>query len=70
MNVALERAHTRMQWLAAALILAGTHWIQSAAPNLSAETIRMVVASVGSKKALPVCTASKLPQLGAACEPG
>ena len=46
------------------------HWIQSARPNLSAEAIRMVVASVRSKKALPTCAASKLPKLGAACESG
>ncbi|MHB8059360.1 MAG: alpha/beta fold hydrolase [Gaiellaceae bacterium] len=44
------------------------HWIQSAAPNLSAEAVRLVVASLRAKKALPACAASKLPRLGAACE--
>ncbi|MGC9974349.1 MAG: alpha/beta hydrolase [Gaiellaceae bacterium] len=43
------------------------HWIQSAAPKLSAEAIRLVVASVRSKKPLPECAKSKLPKLGAAC---
>jgi pimeloyl-ACP methyl ester carboxylesterase len=44
------------------------HWIQSAAPGLSAEAVRLVVASVRSKKSLPACSKSKLPRLGAACE--
>jgi hypothetical protein len=44
------------------------HWIQSAAPNLSAEAIRMVVSSVRDKKRLPTCVKSKLPKLGAACK--
>jgi pimeloyl-ACP methyl ester carboxylesterase len=44
------------------------HWIQKAAPDLSAEAIRLVVASVRSKNALPTCAASRLPKLGAACE--
>lgn len=43
------------------------HWIQSAAPNLSAEAIRLVVASVRNKKDLPTCAGSGLPRLGAAC---
>ena len=44
------------------------HWIQSARPNLSAEAVRLVVAAVRNKKPLPACRASKLPQLGAACD--
>ncbi|MGD0273017.1 MAG: alpha/beta hydrolase [Gaiellaceae bacterium] len=44
------------------------HWIQSAAPDLSAEAIRLVVVSVRSKRSLPVCSKSKLPKLGAACK--
>jgi pimeloyl-ACP methyl ester carboxylesterase len=43
------------------------HWIQQAAPALSAEAIRLVVSSVRSGKPLPTCAKSKLPKLGAAC---
>jgi hypothetical protein len=43
------------------------HWIQSANPDLSSEAIRLVVASVRSKKPLPACAASKLPKLNGAC---
>ena len=43
------------------------HWIPSAAPELSLEALRLVVASVRSKKPLPACSRSKLPRLGAAC---
>ncbi|MGA9762473.1 MAG: alpha/beta hydrolase [Gaiellaceae bacterium] len=50
-----------------ALATGQPHWIQSAAPNLSAEAIRLVVGSVRSGKPLPACTKSKLPKLGAAC---
>ncbi|MGZ4410937.1 MAG: hypothetical protein ACXVY8_02265 [Gaiellaceae bacterium] len=34
------------------------HWIQSAEPDLAAEAIRLVVASVRSGKALPACADS------------
>jgi pimeloyl-ACP methyl ester carboxylesterase len=51
-----------------ALATGKPHWIQSAAPNLSAEALRLVVASVRNKKRLPVCSGSKLPKLGAACQ--
>jgi pimeloyl-ACP methyl ester carboxylesterase len=51
-----------------ALATGKPHWIQSAAPSLSAEAIRLVVASVRSNKSLPVCSKSKLPKLGAACK--
>ncbi len=44
------------------------HWVQSGAPDLSAEAIRLVVSSARSKKALPACEKSKLPRLGGACE--
>ena len=50
-----------------ALATGKPHWIQSAAPKLSAEAIRLVVSSVRSKKPLPACAKSKLPKLGAAC---
>jgi hypothetical protein len=43
------------------------HWIQQAAPALSAEAIRLVVSSVRSGKPLPTCAKSKLSKLGAAC---
>ena len=51
-----------------ALATGQPHWIQQAAPKLSAEAIRLVVASVRSGKPLPTCTKSKLPKLGAACQ--
>jgi len=51
-----------------ALATGKPHWIQSAAPKLSTEAIRLVVSSVRSKKPLPACAKSKLPKLGAACK--
>jgi hypothetical protein len=51
-----------------ALVTGQPHWIQSAAPKLSAEAIRLVVAAVRNKQPLPTCVKSKLPKLGAACK--
>ncbi|HEY5478914.1 MAG TPA: alpha/beta fold hydrolase [Gaiellaceae bacterium] len=50
-----------------ALATGQPHWIQQAAPKLSAEAIRLVVASVRSGKPLTTCAKSKLPKLGATC---
>jgi hypothetical protein len=46
------------------------HWIQSAKPDLSAESIRLVVDSIRAGRHLPACAETKLPSLGAICPTG
>jgi pimeloyl-ACP methyl ester carboxylesterase len=43
------------------------HWVQSGAPDLSAEALRLVVASVRGGHALPPCSRTRLPALGGVC---
>ncbi len=54
----------------AILVLAegSPHWVQSGAPDLSAEAVRLLVTAVRSGHVLPPCARTRLPALGASCK--
>jgi hypothetical protein len=43
------------------------HAIQFDAPDLTAEALRLVIAAARAKRALPACSATRLPQLSGTC---